>query len=91
MPRVKKVPKRICVACRQTKDKKELIRVVRTPDRAVEVDPTGKKSGRGAYICRNLNCLETALAGRHLQRALNTELPSEVIEGLKQMLMGESN
>lgn len=90
MPRVKKVPKRICVVCRQTKDKKELIRVVRTPDQTVKVDPTGKQSGRGAYLCRDLNCLETALAGRHLQRALNTELPLEVVEELKKMLLGES-
>lgn len=90
MARIKKVPQRICVGCRQTKGKKELIRIVRTPDQQVVIDPTGKRSGRGAYICRNIACLQAALAGKHLQRALKSEVPFEVVEDLIKSLSGEA-
>lgn len=89
MPKVKKVPQRICVGCQQIKEKKELIRIVRTPDQMVKTDPTGKLSGRGAYLCRDIKCLEAALAGKRLQRALRLELPQEVVEDLKKTLSGE--
>lgn len=89
MARIKKVPQRICVGCRQTKGKKELIRIVRTPDLQIIVDPTGKQPGRGAYICRDFRCLDAALAGKNLQHALRTELPSEVIVELRKSLSGE--
>ncbi len=85
MPRVKKIPQRICVGCQQTKGKRELIRIVRTPELEVVIDPTGKRSGRGAYLCRDPRCLEAALAGKHLQRALRVELPGEIIEDLKKL------
>ncbi|MDH7576716.1 MAG: YlxR family protein [Bacillota bacterium] len=88
MPRIKKIPQRICVGCQQTKGKRELIRIVRTPDLHVVIDPTGKRSGRGAYICRDLKCLEAAVAGKQLQRALRVELPSEIVEELKKTLSG---
>lgn len=91
MPRVKKVPKRICVVCQQTREKKELIRVVRTPEQTVKVDLTGKQSGRGAYLCRDMKCLDAALAGRQLQRALSVELPLDVVEDLKKTISGEGN
>lgn len=90
MARIKKVPQRICVGCQQIKGKKELIRIVRTPDQQVVIDPTGKRSGRGAYICRDIACLQAALAGKHLQRALKSELPSELVENLKKSLSGEA-
>ncbi|NPV28251.1 MAG: YlxR family protein [Firmicutes bacterium] len=89
MPKTKKIPQRICVGCQQTREKRELIRIVRTPDLHVVIDPTGKRSGRGAYICRDLKCLDAAIAGKQLQRALRVELPSEVLEELKKMLSGE--
>lgn len=90
MPRVKKIPRRICVGCWQTKEKRELIRIVRTPEFQVIIDPTGKRSGRGAYICKDLRCLEAALAGEHLQRALRVKLPKEVFEELRKTLSGGS-
>lgn len=89
MPKIKKVPQRICVGCQQIKEKKELIRIVRTPDQMVKLDPTGKLSGRGAYLCRDTKCLEAALAGKRLQRALRLELPQDVVENLKRTLSGE--
>jgi predicted RNA-binding protein YlxR (DUF448 family) len=87
--RIKKIPQRICVGCQQTKDKKELVRIVRTPDQQVLIDPTGKKSGRGAYLCRDTACLQAALSGKRLQRALRVDLPPQVIEDLKQSLTGD--
>jgi predicted RNA-binding protein YlxR (DUF448 family) len=63
--------------------KKELIRIVRTPDLQVKIDITGKLSGRGAYLCRDLGCLSLALTGKKLQRALHADLPPEVVENLK--------
>ncbi len=86
MPRVKKVPLRMCVGCQQMKPKKELIRVVRTPDESIEIDPTGKRSGRGAYICPDKECLEKALKGKRLEKALQHPLTGEVVEALKQEL-----
>jgi predicted RNA-binding protein YlxR (DUF448 family) len=89
MPRRKKVPKRVCVGCQQTKEKKNLIRIVRTPDQVVKTDLTGKLSGRGAYLCKDIKCLEAALAGKRLQHALKLDLPQELIEDIKKTLLGE--
>lgn len=86
MPRVKKVPLRMCVGCQQMKPKKELIRIVRTPEEKVEIDPTGKRSGRGAYICPDKGCLEKAIKGKRLEKALQRPLATEVVEALKQEL-----
>ena len=69
----KHVPIRTCVGCRQSKPKKELIRVVRTPQLEIAIDHTGKKSGRGAYLCPS-RCLSKALQGRQLERALQTTI-----------------
>jgi hypothetical protein len=71
--RPKHVPQRMCVACRQTDAKRGLIRLVRTTDGRVEVDPTGKRRGRGAYLCHNPDCWEAALKRRGLERALRLE------------------
>jgi hypothetical protein len=86
MPRVKKVPQRICVGCQQTRGKKELIRIVRTPDLQVRIDTSGKLSGRGAYICRDPGCLALALSGKKLQRALHIDLPPEVVRDLQSLV-----
>ena len=83
MGRLKKIPQRICVGCRKTRGKKDLIRIVRTPDLQVKIDATGKLSGRGAYLCRDLGCLDLALTGKKLQRALHVDLPPEILEKLK--------
>lgn len=72
------MPQRTCVICRQKKDKRELIRIVRTSDEGVVVDPTGKRNGRGAYLCSDLACWEKAMTnGRLLNQALKTNLSRE--------------
>ena len=75
--RIKHVPKRTCIACGATKAKKDLIRVVRTPEGSVEVDITGKKSGRGAYLCRQEACWDIGLKKKRLDRALHTTISDE--------------
>jgi hypothetical protein len=86
MPKKKKIPHRMCVGCRQMKPKKELLRVVRTPDEKIELDPTGKRSGRGAYICPDIECLNNALRGKRLDKALQRTLSPEIIDNLKKEL-----
>jgi hypothetical protein len=68
------VPLRTCIACRQSKDKRELIRLVRTPEGELVVDETGKKNGRGAYLCRQRTCWVKALQGNQVSRALKMEV-----------------
>ncbi len=87
MPRVKKIPQRMCVGCQEMKPKRDMVRVVRTPDEKIEIDLTGKRSGRGAYICPQLECLDKALKGKRLDRALQRPITQEVIDALKQELV----
>lgn len=75
--RRKHVPKRTCVACRTVRGKRELVRIVRTPAGTVAVDETGKRSGRGAYLCYQRSCWENALAHRQLEHALKVTLTAE--------------
>ncbi|NLX01885.1 MAG: YlxR family protein [Syntrophomonadaceae bacterium] len=86
MARTRKIPLRMCVGCREMKNKKELIRIVRSPEGSIEIDQSGKKSGRGAYICPQLDCLQQAIKGKHLQKALEHDIPDEVIEKLKSQI-----
>lgn len=72
-PRPKHVPQRTCVACRATGAKRGLIRLVRTPEGTIEVDPTGKRAGRGAYLCNRFSCWERGINERSLGRALRVE------------------
>ena len=83
MQKVKKIPQRQCVGCREMKDKKALIRVVRSPEGAVALDFKGKLPGRGAYVCPDPACLARARKARALERAFSTQLPPEVFEGLE--------
>ncbi len=82
MTKLRKIPQRVCVGCREKKPKKELIRIVRTPEGNVDVDFTGKKSGRGVYICHQKDCLHSATKGKKLAKNLKTYIPPEVIEKL---------
>ncbi len=77
MGRRRHVPLRTCVGCRQVRPKRQLIRVVRLPEGGVEVDPTGKRSGRGAYLCPQRDCWVRALERRSLDRALKTALSDQ--------------
>ena len=74
----RKVPMRMCVGCREMKEKKELIRVVRGSDGVVSLDPTGKKAGRGAYVCRQKECLKKAIRQHQLERQLDITLTEQV-------------
>lgn len=83
---VKKVPMRMCTGCRVHKPKKELIRVVRAPDGEISIDFHGKKSGRGAYVCNDISCLEKAIKTRQLERAFSCAIPAEIVEKLREEL-----
>lgn len=82
--RVRRVPQRKCVACQENRPKKELIRVVRTPQSEVLIDITGKKSGRGAYLCGKVACFTLAKKSRALDRALKVTVGGEVYDTLAQ-------
>lgn len=83
----KKTPMRMCVACREMKPKRELMRIVRTSDNEICADPTGRAAGRGAYICKNQACLEKAIKIRALERVLDKKIEDDVF----QRLQGEIN
>ena len=78
----KKIPMRQCLGCREMKPKPELLRVVRSPEGEVSLDQRGKKPGRGAYVCRSADCLRRAVKSRALSRALEAQIPDEVMERL---------
>ena len=89
MVQQKKVPLRMCVGCRQMRPKKELLRIVRTPEGEVKADRTGKASGRGAYICKSEECLLKAKKMRALERALEQAVSQEVFVRLKEEVAPE--
>jgi len=82
----KKIPMRRCTGCGEMKSKKEMIRVIRTAEGEILLDATGKKNGRGAYLCFSAECLEKAVKSRGLERSLKTPVPQEVYENLKKEL-----
>ena len=81
--RPKHVPRRMCVACRERDAKRGLYRIVRTPEGWVEPDPTGRRNGRGAYLCDRASCWEKALSSGILARALNVEIDTETMDALR--------
>ena len=90
MQKVKKIPQRQCVGCREMKDKKSLLRVVKSPEGEVSLDFVGKKPGRGAYLCPDQTCLAKAKKGRAIERAFSAQVDSEVYAALEeQMKAGE--
>ena len=86
MEKIKKIPMRRCLGCMQSFPKKELIRVVRTPENTVVIDLTGKKSGRGAYVCKDKACLKKAVKAKRLQSNLEVQISDELIEALSKEL-----
>ncbi len=84
--KIRKLPQRMCVGCKEMKNKRDLFRIIKTPEGHIEFDKTGKKSGRGAYICPQVECLEKAIKGKRLQRALEKDIPAQVIEILSNEL-----
>lgn len=85
----KKVPKRTCVVCRESSDKRELLRIVRTPEGEVKLDPTGKQNGRGAYVCKNKECFEKLQKTHALDKAFKMSVGSEFFDEAFKELFGE--
>lgn len=86
---VKKIPMRKCLGCMEQKPKKELVRVVKSADGDISLDLTGKKNGRGAYICPEVSCLEKAKKAKRLERAFECTIPAEVYEAMESELKNE--
>lgn len=84
MTLVKKQPERTCIGCGQKREKRELIRIVRTPEGEFLVDATGKRNGRGAYLCPSQDCLERAWKTRGLDRSFGMAVPRNIYEGLRE-------
>ena len=86
MGSVKKIPLRKCTGCGEMKNKKEMMRVIRTPENQVTLDVTGKKNGRGAYLCFSRDCLAKAMKNRGLERSLKIAVGQDVFESLEREL-----
>ena len=84
----KKIPMRQCLGCREAKPKKELIRVVRSPEGQISLDFKGKASGRGAYICHDPQCLKKAIKSKALERAFSAQIPPEIYDKLSEQMEG---
>ncbi|HAA24894.1 MAG TPA: DUF448 domain-containing protein [Ruminiclostridium sp.] len=82
----KKVPIRRCVACMEMKAKKKLIRVVKSPEGDISLDETGRKNGRGAYLCRNISCFRKAQKSKALNKEFKTEIPDDIYQSLEKQL-----
>ena len=83
----KKIPLRKCTGCNEMKPKKELIRVLKTTEEEIVLDKTGKKNGRGAYLCNSLECFKQARKTRGLERSLQVKIPDEIYETLEKELI----
>ena len=83
----KQIPLRQCVGCREMKPKNQLVRVIKTPENEITIDLTGKKNGRGAYICHNIDCYNKAVKSKGIERTLKTAIPADVYEEIGKELM----
>lgn len=83
----KKIPQRQCIGCHEMKNKKDLIRILKTDNEGIIIDTTGRKNGRGAYICPDIHCLEKAISTKGLDRSFKMAVDKEVYEYLKKELM----
>ncbi len=84
---VKKIPQRQCNGCGEIKNKKELIRVIKTNENEILIDATGRKNGRGAYICPSLECIKKAMKSKGLERSLKTAVPEDIYQQLEKELI----
>lgn len=82
----KKTPLRKCLGCQEMKDKKALIRIVKDQENQFMIDPTGKKNGRGAYVCKDVSCFEKAFKTKGLERSFKMAIPQEVYDALRKEL-----
>ncbi len=83
---MKKIPLRRCIGCYESKPKNELYRIVKTPEGEIYLDKTGKKNGRGAYICSSMECLEKAIKGKKLEKEFGTKISDEVYNELRNIM-----
>ena len=83
----KKKPERTCMACNEQKEKQELLRIVKPKEGNIEIDLTGKKSGRGAYICKNEECLNKVIKTKRLERIFEKEITSELYESIRGVIV----
>ena len=83
----KKKPTRTCMGCNETKEKSELFRIVKSKEGMIEIDLTGKKEGRGAYICKNEKCLDKVMKSKRLARVLKQEISQEIYENLRGVMV----
>ena len=87
----KKIPMRQCVGCREMRPKKELVRVVKSPEGAISLDFRGKAPGRGAYLCPQAECLKKAIRAKALERAFDTQIPQDVLDELLKTMEAQTN
>ena len=80
-------PQRTCMGCNTKKDKKDLIRIVKNKDNEISIDKTGKKEGRGAYLCDNVQCLEKVIKSKRLERILDRKISEEIYENLRGVIL----
>lgn len=85
---MKSIPQRTCMGCNEKKDKRDLIRIVKTNKNEISIDKTGKQEGRGAYICNNEQCLEKVIKTKRLERTLEIKISEEVYNNLKRIING---
>lgn len=88
MIRKKKTPLRMCTGCGEMKPKQELVRVVKSPEGDVSLDLTGRKPGRGAYVCKSIDCLKAARKARRFEKAFSCKIPDEVYDRMEEELLG---
>ena len=83
----KQIPLRQCIGCKERKTKPELVRIIRTPENEICLDKTGKKNGRGAYICPNIQCFNKARKSNAFSRMFNVDIPEEIYDAISEELM----
>ena len=88
---MKKVPQRTCIGCKEIKPKKELLRIVKSSENDISIDTTGKKHGRGAYICKNEKCLDMAIKNKRLSREFEMAIPADIYDKLREQLVSENS
>ena len=84
---MKNLPQRTCIGCNAQKDKKDLIRIVKSKDGVIGIDKTGKANGRGAYICNNIDCLEKVIKTNRLEKIFETKISKEIYENLRGVII----
>ncbi|KUG03306.1 putative nucleic-acid-binding protein implicated in transcription termination [hydrocarbon metagenome] len=91
MGKTRKIPQRMCIGCRNMKNKKDLIRIVRTPQGDIELDTHGKKPGRGAYMCADPDCFKKSVKSKGLEKALDKSIPVEIIAHIEKQIQSISS